>query len=61
MVKTMAKAEVNISKLTRDCTLYLTMNFTKGFKARLMVATGLIKTAEWILGCNIEIENSEKE
>lgn len=55
----MAKAEVNITKLTKDHTMTVKVNVTKQFKARFVVATALIKAAAWILGCNIEIENNE--
>ncbi|MFQ5638227.1 MAG: hypothetical protein ACE5IR_09575 [bacterium] len=55
----MAKAEININKLTNNHTMTVKVDVTKQFKARIVVATTLIKAAAWILGCNIEIESSE--
>jgi len=56
----MAKAEVNINKLTKDLTLAVKVKVTRQFKARFIVATALIKMAALILGCSIEIENIEE-
>ena len=54
----MAKAEVDIKKFTKDHTLNVKVNFTKQFRFRVIAAIYLVKMAALILGCNINIEES---
>jgi len=55
----MAKAEVNIDKLERNHMMTVKVNITRQFRIRMAVAGALIKAAALVLGCGIEIKDSE--
>ena len=61
----MAKSEMDmyVKRLTPDHVLTVTVHVTRRFKVRFFIASLLLHAAGWVLGCGIEItdSNAEKE
>jgi hypothetical protein len=55
----MEKADVNLNKLEKNFTLKVRIHVTRQMKARLFLATLLIRLAARVLGCGLEFTGAK--
>ena len=48
--------KIEVNKLPKSMTLFVTMNLSRRFLVRLWLGRRLIRLAAFVLGCNIVIE-----